>query len=73
VGGGFDKEDSHASTSKDTSDLSVSFKFVRVDIARPWLNFLREEAASTPVMREIARYSGGEKLYSTFPAVSATY
>ncbi len=40
VGGGFDKEDSHKSTSKDTTDLTVSFKYARVDIVRPWLNML---------------------------------
>jgi hypothetical protein len=40
VGGSFDKEDSHQSTSKDTENLEVSFKYARVDILRPWLNML---------------------------------
>jgi hypothetical protein len=39
-GGEFDKEDSHQSMSKDTSALTVSFKFARITIDRPWLNFL---------------------------------
>jgi hypothetical protein len=40
VGGSFDHEDSHKSTSKDTSEMEVSFKYARVDIVRPWLNLL---------------------------------
>lgn len=40
VGGSFAKQDSHQSMDKTTTDLTVSFKFARVDITRPWLNFL---------------------------------
>lgn len=40
VGGSFSKEDSHQSMDKTTTGLTVSFKFTRVDITRPWLNFL---------------------------------
>ncbi|MEH1836188.1 MAG: hypothetical protein V7L29_30070 [Nostoc sp.] len=40
VGGSFSKEDSHQSMDKTTTALTVSFKFARVDITRPWLNFL---------------------------------
>lgn len=40
VGGSFDKEDSHQSMSSDTKNLSVSFKFCRVQIDRPWFNNL---------------------------------
>ncbi|MDQ2769386.1 MAG: hypothetical protein M3Y54_02655 [Bacteroidota bacterium] len=39
-GGSFEKEDSHTKMSKDTSSLKVSFKFARISIERPWLNFL---------------------------------
>jgi hypothetical protein len=40
VGGSFSKEDSHQSMDETTTELTVSFKFARVDITRPWLNFL---------------------------------
>jgi hypothetical protein len=40
VGGSFSKQESHQSMSEQTSDLSISFKFARVEITRPWLNFL---------------------------------
>jgi hypothetical protein len=40
VGGSFNKEDGHQNMSKDTSSLKVSFKFARISIDRPWLNFL---------------------------------
>lgn len=40
VGGSFSKEDSHHSQSKTTENLSLTFKFARIDITRPWLNFL---------------------------------
>lgn len=40
VGGSFDKEDSHVSMSKQTTNLTVSFKFTRVQINRPWYNHL---------------------------------
>jgi len=38
-GGDFSKQDEHQSMSKDTESLSVSFKFARVSIDRPWMNF----------------------------------
>lgn len=40
VGGNFSKQDSHQSMDQTTTGLTVSFKFARVDITRPWLNFL---------------------------------
>ena len=40
AGGSFSKQDGHQSMSKDTSALKVSFKFARISIDRPWLNFL---------------------------------
>lgn len=40
VGGSFDKEDSHESMNKETTNLTVSFKFTRVQINRPWYNHL---------------------------------
>lgn len=40
VGGSFSKQDSHQSMDQTTTGLTVSFKFARVDITRPWLNFL---------------------------------
>ena len=40
AGGSFSKEDEHTSMAKDTSSLKVSFKFARITIDRPWLNFL---------------------------------
>jgi hypothetical protein len=40
VGGSFSKQDSHESMHQETNSLKVSFKFARVDITRPWLNFL---------------------------------
>ncbi|NEQ82118.1 MAG: hypothetical protein F6K26_18240 [Moorea sp. SIO2I5] len=40
VGGSFSKEDSHQSMDQTTKNLTVSFKFARIDIIRPWLNFL---------------------------------
>ena len=77
VGGGFDKEDSHVSTSKDTSDLSVSFKFVRVDIVRPWLNFLLFAVAGWDLTgQNIGSLSnGGPKsaLTGTFPLLATSF
>jgi hypothetical protein len=40
VGGSYSHQDSHESMSQDTNNLKVSFKYARVDIVRPWLNFL---------------------------------
>lgn len=40
AGGSFSKEDEHQSMDETTTDLTVSFKFARVDITRPWLNTL---------------------------------
>lgn len=40
VGGSFSKQDSHQAMHEETSSLKVSFKFARIDINRPWLNFL---------------------------------
>lgn len=40
VGGSFEKQDSHQSMSSDTKNLRVEFSFCRVQIDRPWLNFL---------------------------------
>ncbi|MEA4916324.1 hypothetical protein [Proteiniphilum sp.] len=40
VGGSFDKEDSHVSMNKQTTNIKVSFKFTRVQINRPWYNHL---------------------------------
>lgn len=37
---GFDKKEGHQSMSKETSNLKASFKYARVTIVRPWLNFL---------------------------------
>lgn len=41
--GSFDKEDGHESMDKETSDLTISFKYTRVEIDRPWFNGLLYE------------------------------
>jgi len=38
--GGFSRQEGHQSMSEETSDVEVAFKFARVEIERPWLNFL---------------------------------
>lgn len=38
--GSFSKEDGHESMSKETSNLTISFKYNRVEIDRPWFNGL---------------------------------
>ncbi len=40
LGGSFSKEDSHQSMDTETTNLAAKFKFARIDIQRPWLNFL---------------------------------
>jgi len=38
--GSFDKENAHESMDKETSELTISFKYTRVEIDRPWFNGL---------------------------------
>ncbi len=40
VGGGFSRKESHQNMSVETSDVTISFKFSRVEIDRPWFNAL---------------------------------
>ncbi len=39
AGGSFSSQSSHQSMDQETNNLKVSFKFCRVDVNRPWLNF----------------------------------
>jgi hypothetical protein len=39
----FEREDGHESMSEETSDLTISFKYTRVEIDRPWFNGLLYE------------------------------
>ncbi len=40
IGAGFNRQESHQHMSRETSDVKVNFKFTKVEIFRPWLNFL---------------------------------
>lgn len=43
--GSFSKEEGHESMDKETSDLTISFKYTRVEIDRPWFNGLLYDVA----------------------------
>ena len=62
-GGEFEKQDGHQSMSKETSNLKAKFKYARVTIVRPWLNFLLfgVDGWSTQTYPQPGRLSNGTK------------
>jgi hypothetical protein len=74
---GFDKTEGHQSMSKETSDLTARFKYARVTIVRPWLNFLLfgVNGWSTQSYPQVGGLSNGTKNQPTalFPLLPTSF
>jgi hypothetical protein len=75
--GGFEKQDGHQSMSKETSNLTAEFKYARVTIVRPWLNFLLfgVDGWKTQTYPKVGQLSNGTKNQpdSLFPLLPTSF
>lgn len=75
--GGFEKKEGHQSMSKETSNLTAEFKYARVTIVRPWLNFglFGVDGWKTQTYPTVGKLSNGTKNQpvSLFPLLPTSF
>ncbi len=75
--GGFEQQEGHQSMSKETSNLKAEFKYARVSIVRPWLNFLLfgVDGWKTQTYPTVGKLSNGTKTQtnSLFPLLTTSF
>lgn len=77
VGASHSSSDQHQSMAEDTSSLKVSFEYARIDINRPWLNFLLFSLKGWKMTdMEPGSYSSGNRVQpdsATFPLLPTSF